>query len=447
MACDLVPEIGARFTFTSEAVGTWDGTVHCRIHDLLEPELISFTWNANDVDAETLVTFRLVEEGGGTQLTLTHTRFEGSRPGAEGRHAAGWTSKLKELRTALCGPEPGHDWSEIHITFFVEAPVADVFPMWGTAGGMQRFWPDEIICTTPEGRTRAVDETFANGDRLALTFPTGSSTELEILNIEQDKLVTFRFGEVYGWVTVRLAEEGGRTRVELRQLGSPAEGEAPWEIHANARGWWIHALVNLKAALLHDKDLRVREPGAENCLGALFLPGNVEAAKPHDWTAFEIFLYINAPREEISERWSCAAGLESFFVRDACFIGAQGRERAKDEPARPGDRYLWRSFHDFEMKGRVIEASADRFGFTFGEAYEVEITAKAHGGGTLLQLHQRGMRDDPEDRVAGTLNCRSCWIYFLETLKSQLEHGIDLRDQNPATADSVSVGSNRQFRR
>lgn len=32
---------------------------------------------------------------------------------------------------------------------------------------------------------------------------------------------------------------------------------------------------------------------------------------------------------------------------------------------------------------------------------------------------------------------------FLTTLKSQLEHGIDLRDRDPATADSVSVGYNR----
>lgn len=52
------------------------------------------------------------------------------------------------------------------------------------------------------------------------------------------------------------------------------------------------------------------------------------------------------------------------------------------------------------------------------------------------------MDDTPDDRADSTLNCRSCWINFLLTLKSQLELGIDLRDQEPATADSVSVGYN-----
>jgi hypothetical protein len=50
------------------------------------------------------------------------------------------------------------------------------------------------------------------------------------------------------------------------------------------------------------------------------------------------------------------------------------------------------------------------------------------------------MRDDPEDRVQGSLNCRSCWIYFLTALKGQMERGIDLRDRRPETADSISVG-------
>ena len=81
--------------------------------------------------------------------------------------------------------------------------------------------------------------------------------------------------------------------------------------------------------------------------------------------------------------------------------------------------------------------------YTFGEGYEVEVTATAHARGTLLRLRQSGMADTPEERVAGTLDCRCRWIYYLAALKSRLENGIDLRDQDPRTGGSYSVGFDR----
>ena len=436
------PKPGAKFTFLSEPMGTWDGKVHCEIRAIAEPGLISYTWSANDIGAETLVTFELAEEDGGTRLTLRHTAFEGALPGAEGRHAAGWIRCLKELGTAICGPDSDYDWSEMQVTLFIEAPVDAVFRMWGTAAGMRSFWPDEIACTKPDGTARQAKQTFENGDRVVMTFPTRGSTELEIVSVEPNRFVTFRFGREYGWVNVRLSEEGGRTRVDLRQFGSPTAGENPWEIHANARGWWIANLMNMKSVLLHGKDLRVREPGAESGLSATYLPGGGTAPQPHDWRAFDLYLYIAAPREAVMNRWRSAAGLESFFIADAVFRDEVGDECGHDEPVQAGDAYTWRSIHDFKMKGSIIEASAERVAFTFGSHFRCEVGAVAQGGGTLLHLRQSGMRDKPEERLQGSLNCRCCWIYFLITLKSQLENGVDLRDHDPATADAISVNFN-----
>jgi uncharacterized protein YndB with AHSA1/START domain len=443
MESDMSAEAGSRFTFTAAPSGSWDGRIHCVVKDAVKPTLLSFTWNANDIGVETLVTFRLLEVDGGTRLTLTHERFDGAMPGAEGRHAAGWTLVLGSLRTALCGRDPAYDWSAFQITSLVEAPVTEVFRLWSTPGGLRRFWADQVGCTAPDGRVREDSHPFRNGDRIDLVFPTASSTTLEIINIERDKFVAFRFGRDYGWVRVTLSEEAGRTRIVLRHFGLPSDGEAPWEVHANARGWWIFNLLNLKSVLLHGRDMRVRDPAAASGLGARYLPGDGTEPAPHDWTCFDVYLYVEAPPEGVLSRWCTARGIESFFVGEARHRDESGKERAPDAPVAAGDEYEWRGLHGFVMKGRILEAAAGRIAFTFGSRYQVEVTAEPHGSGSLLRLHQRGMADDAQERVDGSLNCRSCWIYFLTTLKGQAENGIDLRDRNPATADSISVGFNR----
>lgn len=439
MDSDIVAEPGAAFTFTAEPSGSWDGAIHCEVTAIVERELISYTWNANDIGARTLVTFTLEEHGAGTRLTLTHSRFERAQPGAHGRHAAGWLRCLKALREQLEGPEPGYDWSEMQVILFVEAPVPEVFRAWATPAGMRSFWPDTIRCFAAEGTKRPDTGIYRNGDRAAMTFPTGGSTEIEIVNIERDRFVTFRFGETYGFVDVRVSDEDGRTRITLRQHGSPTTGESPWEIHTHARGWWIWNLLNLKAVLRHGIDLRVREPGAENGLSAHYLPDGAPAPRPHDWSAFDVSLYLAAPRERVLEVWRTAAGIESFFA-DRAVHARDGRPLSPDDPVRPGDTYRWRAIHGLEMIGEFTAADDDRVAFSFLGRYACEVSAKVHGGGTLLRLRQSGMRDDDEDRVSGSLDCRCSWIYYLTGLKARLEHGVELRDRNPETAHSVSLG-------
>ncbi len=442
MTSDFTAKVGSRFTFSAPPSGTWDGQLHCAVTELVEPERLAFTWNANDIGAETLVTFQLEKIASGTRLTLTHTGFDGALPGATGRHAAGWTRVLKSLENTVCGSRADYDWSALQITRHIAAPLSEVFALWSTAAGLKRFWADVVACTAADGTVRAATETFRLGDRVALTFSTGASTELEIINIERDRFVTFTFGTEYGWVHVGLTREGERTRIVLRQWGSPTDGDAPWDIHANARGWWIFNLMNVESVLLHDHDLRVRAAGAENGLGARYAAGNRTTEGPHDWSAFDVFLHIEAPSQDVFSRWRTSAGIESFFVRDASYRDGSGATRPPTTACEAGDAYEWIGLHDFRMKGQVIESTPHRFAFTFGGRYRVDVSASGHGAGTLLHLRQSGMRDDPEERVHGSLNCRSCWIYFLTALKCRLERGVDLRDRTRETADSISVGYN-----
>lgn len=442
MDSDLEAEEGARFKFSAPASGQWDGKIYCEIKDVIENEHLSYTWNANDIGSETLVTFDLKPDGKGTRLTLTHSQMEDAMAGAAGRHAAGWTNCLKALANALCGTDPAYDWSIIQLTSFIEAPLCDVFAMWTTSKGMASFWADEVKCTSFEGITRPPGGGYQLGDRLEAAFTPGGGASLEVLNIERDNFLLFSFGEDYGWVRVALSEEGGRTRLELRHFGLPDDDRDQWETHVNARGWWAFILENMKSVLLHGHDLRDRRPETAGALGAAFQPGGKPAPEDHDWSQFDIFEWIDASPKEVMRRWQTKPGLESFFIAQVDVAKGDGVARSGAEPFQAGDHYAWRWIHEYAGEGKILDASATEVAFTFGSQFEVNVSASADGSGTLLRLHQSGMADTPEDRVHATLNCRSCWIYFLATLKSQLEHGADLRDKDPVTADAVSVGYN-----
>ena len=171
----------------------------------------------------------------------------------------------------------------------------------------------------------------------------------------------------------------------------------------------------------------------------------------YDWSQFQIGMHFDhASPEEVFRAWATSGGLESFFIKAARFTACgdadDGRlARTSDETAQPGDSYVFDFVHDFHLEGTVLDvASPHRFEFTFGGPMRIciEIDTIADGR-TRCVLTQHGIPTDEADRPFSHMNCRSCWIYFLMALKARLDHGIELRDLNPATADAVSVHFNR----
>jgi uncharacterized protein YndB with AHSA1/START domain len=97
MPNDFVPIIGHRFTFETEPVPGqgFDGTILCQVLTLdLESEL-SISWKGGSLDS--IVTWRLVREGDGTRLFLSHDGFDDSDPGqlmTKRILGGGWTGKM-----------------------------------------------------------------------------------------------------------------------------------------------------------------------------------------------------------------------------------------------------------------------------------------------------------------------------------------------------------------
>lgn len=75
MPNDFEPRVGHQFRFRTKPAPGFDGIVHCEVLELIEPELLSFTWKGGPVD--TIVTFTLDRIAEGTRLCLEQRGFKG----------------------------------------------------------------------------------------------------------------------------------------------------------------------------------------------------------------------------------------------------------------------------------------------------------------------------------------------------------------------------------
>jgi uncharacterized protein YndB with AHSA1/START domain len=78
----LLPAVGfklepmAAFSFKTQPHPGWDGTIHCRILEIIPPRKISYTWIVGDMALDTVVTFTLTPTESGTRLSLLQSGFK-----------------------------------------------------------------------------------------------------------------------------------------------------------------------------------------------------------------------------------------------------------------------------------------------------------------------------------------------------------------------------------
>lgn len=71
------PEVGTKFQLLGKPFPGWDGIVRCEVLAVDEPRLLRYDWRNKEGDRPTVVTNRLDEVPGGTQLTWEHAGFRG----------------------------------------------------------------------------------------------------------------------------------------------------------------------------------------------------------------------------------------------------------------------------------------------------------------------------------------------------------------------------------
>jgi uncharacterized protein YndB with AHSA1/START domain len=164
--------------------------------------------------------------------------------------------------------------------------------------------------------------------------------------------------------------------------------------------------------------------------------------KPYDWTRFTKRIYLQAPIEDAFRAWTTPGGIVAWFIAQAVYTAPDGTRRTAQEMVKPGDRYHWQWHQDLAMQGEVLAVEPNHiFQFTFGQAepgsdkwIKVTVHFTEEDGETLMELTQQDIADTPEAHVGWHLSCNLGWSFFMTNLKAQLEHGIDLREKDPARA-------------
>jgi uncharacterized protein YndB with AHSA1/START domain len=111
MPNDFEPREGHRFTFRTTPIpqADFDGVVHCEVLRLDPPHELRISWRSGD-RLDTTVTWRLVTEGQGTRLFLSHDGFDEDDPWqkqAMNELGGGWrghlAARLHEMLSATSG--------------------------------------------------------------------------------------------------------------------------------------------------------------------------------------------------------------------------------------------------------------------------------------------------------------------------------------------------------
>ena len=98
MPTTFEPVVGKEFTFKSEPMENWDGNIYCKVVEVDVNKKLIYTWNAEFINAETLVTILISEKNETTEVTLIHTGWEKlpieSRSQRIDAHNKGWDLRV-----------------------------------------------------------------------------------------------------------------------------------------------------------------------------------------------------------------------------------------------------------------------------------------------------------------------------------------------------------------
>jgi len=108
----FAPVIGTEFTFRTTPAGAWDGTIRCRVLEVVAERRLAYAWRGGDAGnagaygslLDTTVTWTLTPEAGGTRLMLVHSGFVLPRNAhAHASMSGGWRTLLGRLAAVVAG--------------------------------------------------------------------------------------------------------------------------------------------------------------------------------------------------------------------------------------------------------------------------------------------------------------------------------------------------------
>ena len=272
------PEAGAEFQLRKPESGGWDGIINSRLVEFEPPRRMSFTWNANTIGSDTLVTIELKAQGEGSIVRLLHTNWEGTSGGLEkhyASHSAGWDDHLWLLGKQVEGDmedrkAPPVDWSRFSLYTAIESTPDRIYQAWSTSGGMESFFVEMMAVRDSDGRLLDPDEPVVAGCNYIWRWDSGALVTGEFLDVLQGREVGFTFGE--SKIRIRIHPQETGTVLELCQYDMEDTEHNRMHLHSNCRSAWVYFLTVLKVLLEHGIDGRDRSRATGASFSTYFDP-------------------------------------------------------------------------------------------------------------------------------------------------------------------------------
>ncbi|HYU69356.1 MAG TPA: SRPBCC domain-containing protein [Burkholderiales bacterium] len=222
---EFAPVVGFEFQFDVEHEGV-RYCHRCKVTEAIPNRRLAYTWRYEGHAGDSLVSFDLFAEGSKTRVKLTHEGLETfpKLPAfAKANFAAGWT---EIVGTSLKNFVEGKRAGEMILTRVFDAPRELVFRAWSDRAHLTKWWG-------PKGFTLpGCEMDFRTGGayRFVMRGPDGNDNPFhgvyrEIVRNERivftailDKLPGHEL-----LTTVTFADEGGKTKLTVRQTTPPGE--------------------------------------------------------------------------------------------------------------------------------------------------------------------------------------------------------------------------------
>jgi uncharacterized protein YndB with AHSA1/START domain len=162
------------------------------------------------------------------------------------------------------------DWSQFTRRIDIRASVHDIYRLWATQAGLEKWFLRKAESRSADGNLRELNEFFQKGDAyLWLWHGYGDETAErgEILEANGHDFLQFSFaGNCI--VSIRVKEEQGEMVVELKQENIGTDERSKELYHIGCSTGWTFYLANLKSVLESGHDLRNKNEQLKNMVNA-----------------------------------------------------------------------------------------------------------------------------------------------------------------------------------
>ncbi|WP_175402867.1 SRPBCC family protein [Mangrovivirga cuniculi] len=150
------------------------------------------------------------------------------------------------------------DHSKFTVKSIVDTKIPDVYELWTTPAGLEKWFLRKAEFVKPDGTFRKSNEHIEEGDTyrwLWHGYPDKVVEHGKILKLNGKNELKFTFGKA-GTVTVKIGIEENTTIITLTQEDIPPVEESVINYHVECKTGWTFYLANLNSFVQGGVDLR-----------------------------------------------------------------------------------------------------------------------------------------------------------------------------------------------